>query len=226
MYVMFVLVFFIAYAIGNISPAIIIGNVKGVDIRKEGSGNAGTTNVLRVLGAGPAAITLIGDILKAFIAVRIGFAMGGEHGAIAGMLAFAGVILGHVFPALYKFKGGKGVASGLGGAFALDWPSAFVAVLLFLVGVGSTKKVSVGSILAAFCYPFLVFFYAREFLPVAIPLALFIIFKHIPNIKRLKAGEEPDIDFKGKFKIAEKLDKVFYDPTIKNEASIEVLTIK
>lgn len=221
-YLMFVLVFFIAYFIGNISPAIILGNLKGVDIRKEGSGNAGTTNVLRVLGAGPAAITLICDIIKGLIAVKIGFILGGGNGAIAGMIAFAAVILGHVFPALYKFKGGKGVATGLGGALALDWPSAFVAIILFLLGVGSTKKVSVGSLLAAICYPFLVFFYAREFLPVAIPLALFLVYKHIPNIKRLKAGEEPNIDFKGKFKITEKLDKVFYDPTETDDAEPNV----
>lgn len=221
-YLMFVLVFFIAYFIGNISPAIILSNLKGVDIRKEGSGNAGTTNVLRVLGAGPAAITLICDILKGLIAVKIGFILGGGNGAIAGMIAFAAVILGHVFPALYKFKGGKGVATGLGGALALDWPSAFVAIILFLLGVGSTKKVSVGSLLAAICYPFLVFFYAREFLPVAIPLALFLVYKHIPNIKRLKAGEEPNIDFKEKFKITEKLDKVFYDPTETDDAEPNV----
>ena len=78
-YLSMVLIFVIAYALGNISPAIILGNLMGVDIRKEGSGNAGTTNVLRVLGGVPALITLAGDILKAIVAVRIGFGIGGSH---------------------------------------------------------------------------------------------------------------------------------------------------
>lgn len=214
-FVSMVLIVIIAYALGNISPAIILGNVMGVDIRKEGSGNAGTTNVLRVLGGVPALITLAGDVLKAVIAVRLGFSIGGDMGAIGGMLAFVAVILGHVFPALYHFKGGKGVASGIGGAFALDWLSATVTVLIFVVFAGSSKKVSVGSIVAAAAYPFLVWFYAKEFLPVAILVALFVIYNHIPNIKRLIKGEEPDFDLSGKFKIKEKLDKVFYDPTEK-----------
>ena len=212
-YVSMVLIVIIAYALGNISPAIILGNVMGVDIRKEGSGNAGTTNVLRVLGGVPALITLAGDVLKAVVAVRLGFSIGGDNGAIGGMLAFVAVILGHVFPALYKFKGGKGVASGIGGAFALDWLSATVTVIIFVIFAGSSKKVSVGSIVAAAAYPFLVWFYAKEFLPVAILAAAFVIFNHIPNIKRLMKGEEPDFNLSGKFKIKEKLDKVFYDPT-------------
>lgn len=217
-YLAMVLIFVIAYALGNISPAIILGNLMGVDIRKEGSGNAGTTNVLRVLGGVPALITLAGDILKAIVAVRIGFGIGGSHGAIGGMVAFVGVILGHVFPALYKFKGGKGVASGIGGAFALDWLSATVTVFVFLIAAGTSKKVSVGSITAAVAYPFLVWFYAKEFLPVAVAVALFVIYNHIPNIKRLMKGEEPDFSLAGKFNIKEKLDKVFYDPTA-DEAS-------
>lgn len=214
MYVKLVLAFVVAYMLGNISPAIILGNINGVDIRKEGSGNAGTTNVLRVLGPGPAVLTLIGDMLKAIIAVRIGFNFGGNMGAIGGMLAFAGVILGHVFPVIYKFKGGKGVASGIGGAFALDWVSASATVIIFALGLGSTKKMSVGSMLAAIAYPFLIWFYAKEYLPVAIPAALFIVINHIPNIKRLIKGTEPDVDFKG-MKLGEKLGKVFYDPSHK-----------
>lgn len=214
MYVKLVIAFVVAYMLGNISPAIILGNINGVDIRKEGSGNAGTTNVLRVLGPGPAVLTLIGDMLKAIIAVRIGFSLGGNMGAIGGMLAFAGVILGHVFPVIYKFKGGKGVASGIGGAFALDWLSASATVIIFALGLGSTKKMSVGSMLAAIAYPFLIWFYAKEYLPVAIPAALFIVINHIPNIKRLLKGTEPDVDFKG-MKLGEKLGKVFYDPSQK-----------
>lgn len=212
MIIRLVLVFVIAYFIGNISPAIILGKIKGIDIRKEGSGNAGTTNVLRVMGKGPAAITLIADMLKAVIAIKIGYAVGGEKIAIAGMVAFAAVILGHVFPAIYGFKGGKGVASGLGGAIALDWLSAFAALIIFAIGIGTTKKMSVGSIAAAVAYPFLVWFYAPEFLPVAIPAALFIVYNHIPNIKRIIAGTEPNISFGGTGKLKEKLNDFYYDP--------------
>ena len=106
-----VIIGLIAYALGNINPSIIIGKIYGVDIRKEGSGNAGTTNTIRVIGLTAGLICLAVDILKAFAAVTIGYNMGDVNGS---MVAFACVVLGHCFPVLWKFKGGKGGERGSG----------------------------------------------------------------------------------------------------------------
>ena len=109
-----------AYLIGNISPATLIGRFYGIDIKKAGSGNAGTTNVLRVLGTKAAICTLLIDVFKGFIAVHIAQ---GRFNNLGAMLAFAAVVIGHIYPVVFKFKGGKGVATFLGAAMALNWPS-------------------------------------------------------------------------------------------------------
>ena len=200
----FILIFVgvVSYLIGNISPAILIGRLHGIDIRSEGSGNAGTTNVLRVLGAKAALATLAIDVFKGFLAVRISLGMdAGDYGS---MIAFACVVLGHIYPALYKFRGGKGVATSLGAALALNWPSAFALILIAILVVGFTKKMSLGSILAAVAYPFLIWFYYPAALPVAVAMALLVIVKHRSNIVRLVKKEEPSINIIGKIK--EKLD--------------------
>ena len=187
----------IAYALGNISPATIIGKIKGVDIRKEGSGNPGTTNVVRVLGLKLGLLTLAIDFLKAFIAVFIGQSIGGPYAA---MVAFACVIIGHCYPVLYKFKGGKGVAAMLGAAMALSFPAAMAAIIIAVVLLLVTKKMSIGSIGAAVAFPFLIWFYIPEYIYAGVFAAVFIVLKHIPNIKRLKAGTEPDTDIIKKIK--------------------------
>ena len=112
-----VLMILAAYLIGNISPAIILGKISGVDIKKEGSGNAGTTNVLRVLGKKAALITLIVDISKGFLAVRLGMLLGYETGAICAVAVFCG----HIWPCFYRFKGGKGVATAFGALLSINW---------------------------------------------------------------------------------------------------------
>lgn len=197
-YITYSILAVVAYLIGCISPSIMISNLAGINIKKEGSGNAGTTNVLRVLGAKPALIVLVVDLLKGYIAVSLGLHYGKEIGAV---IAFACVVLGHVFPAFYKFKGGKGVATSLGAALSLDFPSAFAMLIIAALGVGYSKKMSVGSILAAVCYPFLIYFYMHTytnylyFLVMSVCMALFVIFNHRANIKRLIKHEEPNIDF-------------------------------
>lgn len=112
-----VLAILAAYLIGNISPAIILGKLSGVDIKKEGSGNAGTTNVLRVLGKKAAFITLVIDIAKGFLAVRLGMLFGYETGAVCAVAVFCG----HIWPCFYRFKGGKGVATAFGALLAINW---------------------------------------------------------------------------------------------------------
>ncbi len=182
----------IAYLIGNISPATMVGRMYGVDIKKVGSGNAGTTNVLRNLGLKAALFTLVIDVAKGFIAVKI---CSHHLGFLGAELAMVAVVIGHDYPILYKFKGGKGVATSFGAAWAVDWPSAFAALVIAAIAAGSSRKVSVGSIFAAVSYPILVFFYYPQFLPVSLVISALIIIRHRTNIKRLMNGEEGDISF-------------------------------
>lgn len=183
-----VIIGLIAYAMGNINPSIIISRLfYGIDIRKEGSGNAGTTNTIRVLGLTPGLICLGVDILKAFIAVTIGYNMGREYGA---MTAFACVVIGHCFPVIWGFKGGKGVAAAFGGALALNWPSAIAAFFIAVVFLAISRRMSVGSIAALISYPALVWYYAPEAFYFSIGAAAFLLLMHISNIIRLSRGEE------------------------------------
>lgn len=191
-----IIVAIVSYFLGNISPAILVGRLHGIDIRKEGSGNAGTTNVLRVLGVKAAAATLAIDVLKGYVAVRIGL----NYGDIGAMIAFICVVYGHIFPALYKFKGGKGVATSLGAALALDWPSAFALILIAIAVTALSRKMSLGSITAAVSYPFLIEYYYSSVLPMAIVLAVTVIVMHRSNIQRLIRREEPSLSFGGKNK--------------------------
>ena len=175
-----------AYLIGNISPATLIGRLYGIDIKKSGSGNAGTTNVLRVLGTKAAICTLLIDVFKGFIAVHIAQ---GRFNNLGAMLAFAAVVIGHIYPVVFKFKGGKGVATFLGAAMALNWPSMFAAALIAVVVAAASKKMSLGSITAAMIYPFLMLYYYPKALPIAILMTFIILFTHRGNIKRLMKGE-------------------------------------
>lgn len=190
MIIKLVLVALVSYFIGNISPARIMGKINGVDVTKEGSGNPGTTNVIRTMGIQAGIITLLIDVLKGFLAVRLGDALAWPYGVYVG---FAFVILGHCFPVLYKMKGGKGVAAALGAAFALNWPSAMLVLTIGVVVLFVSKKMSLASLSAAVAYPILMFFMAPEMTVFALIVAIVIVLTHIPNIKRLKNGEEPDL---------------------------------
>ena len=196
-----ILIGLIAYALGNINPSIIIGKIKGIDIRKEGSGNAGMTNTIRVMGMGAGITVFIVDVLKAFIAVKIGISLGGKYGA---MVAFACVILGHCFPAAFGFKGGKGVASACGAALALNWASAFAAILIAGILFGITRRMSVASLGAALAYPLLIWHFAPDYLYFAIAAAAFLMVMHMANIKRIAKGEEEKLTIGGNNKTEDK----------------------
>ncbi len=192
-----IIIAIIAYMLGDINPAIVLGKIKGVDIRQEGSGNPGMTNAIRVMGLGAGIAVFIIDVLKAFVAVKAGFALAGDTGA---MIAFAAVVLGHCFPALYGFKGGKGVAASFGAVIALNWQSALivlaVAAVLFLI----CRRMSVASLGAAISYPFLVHHFAVQYTYFGIAVAIFLLIMHRENIVRLFKGEEKPltIGHKGK----------------------------
>jgi glycerol-3-phosphate dehydrogenase (NAD(P)+) len=184
----------IAYFIGNISPATILGRINGIDIKKEGSGNAGTTNVLRVLGWKAALITLVIDIAKGTIAVALGTYNCGMAGA---MLCFIAVVYGHIYPVLLKFKGGKGVATAFGAAWAINWPSAFAVLGVAAISAALSKKMSVGSIAAAIAYPLLILYYYPRVFLVSVLMAVTLLFTHRSNIRRLFNGEEKELTIGG-----------------------------
>lgn len=184
----FIILVTIAYFIGNISPSIILGKLSGVDIKKEGSGNAGTTNALRVLGKKAAVITLIIDIGKGALAVFLGMHLGNYTIGTACALA---VFCGHIWPCLYHFKGGKGVATAFGALLAVNWCIAILALGIVAVGLAATQRMSVGSILGAVTFPVICWLFEPGFIYIGSLMALIILLKHSANIKRLIKGEEP-----------------------------------
>lgn len=180
----------VGYLLGSISFGIIITKrIKGIDIRNYGSGNSGMTNVLRTVGKGPGALVLIGDVLKGVLSVLIGLYLGGEMGGvIAGIAAF----VGHGFPLFFGFRGGKGVATGLGVMLVLVPESSVIALLLFAIVVLLSRYVSLGSIIAAVSVPIsmIVFDKSMTLVVFGILSAAFVVYAHRSNIKRIYKGTE------------------------------------
>lgn len=183
----------VAYFLGNISPSIMIGKKYGIDIKSQGSGNAGTTNALRVLGKKAGIITLVVDVLKGVTAVLLGRYVGGETiGMACGLLAFCG----HVWPALYKFRGGKGVATGFGVIVGINPIMGLLVALVMAVIAAITRRISVASILCSLLFPFVANLYNPDYLWWSLIMAVIVLYKHKENINRLMKGEEPKINFK------------------------------
>ena len=184
------LVVVIAYMLGNISPSYIMGKkYKNLDIRKHGSGNAGTTNALRVLGKKSAAIVFLVDLGKGLIAVQIGHLIAGYTGALT---AAVFVVIGHVFPVFLRFKGGKGIATTIGALISL-FPMVTLIATLFGVGVIlRTRIVSLGSLLGIAVLPLVLIGAGqdRQGVITATILAVLVIFTHRENIKRLMNKNE------------------------------------
>ena len=184
--------FIIAYLIGNISPSTLLAKAKGIDIKSEGSGNAGTTNALRVMGRKAAIITLIIDILKGAVAVAVGWFMAGEAGAMGCVLC---VVVGHIWPVFLIFRGGKGIATSFGALLALDPIMALIELGIVAVFTLVSKRMSVGSIAGLALLPVVALFMMPQFIRTAIVMAAIMIFKHRANIIRLIHGEEPKLSF-------------------------------
>ena len=181
----------VSYFIGCISPATIIAKANGIDIRKEGSGNPGTTNVLRTLGKKAAAITLIIDVLKGAVPVIIGSLAGPLFAFGCGTMA----MIGHVWPFQFKFKGGKGVATGIGVILAVNPVLGVMLLVIFAVVVAITRYVSLGSCIAAFVMPALALVLVPDFFWFAVIIAAIIIIKHRANLARVFRGEESKLRF-------------------------------
>ena len=188
---MFMIRIVIAYLLGNISPSIIQGKLKGIDIRKEGSGNAGTTNTLRVLGKKAALITLVIDVCKGVLAVRLG----SHSGPLCAMLCAVAVFAGHIWPAVWGFRGGKGVATAFGAVLAVNWKLALLSLTAVVLVTVCTKMMSAGSVCGAAALPVLSVFLERDFLPEALFIGAVILIKHRANIERILRGEESKLNF-------------------------------
>lgn len=190
--VLYILIAAAAYIIGSFSPAIFLSrHLLGRDVRKQGSGNAGATNMARVYGMGFGLVTLLCDALKAAAAIYLATWLLGEWGIFVGGIF---CLLGHCFPVFYGFKGGKGVSVGAVVAFAVDWRVFIVVVLAFALGAVLSRKVSVGSVLAALSITVaaLVFGVSLPRLLLAILGMILVTARHAANIDRVVHGEEPD----------------------------------
>ena len=205
----YIIVTIIAYLIGSINFSIIISKkMAGFDVREKGSGNAGTTNMLRSVGKRAAALTLICDILKGVIAIVIAIIVGAiiknSDKALLVQLAAIAVVIGHTFPIFFGFKGGKGVATSLGVLLLVNWQIGLICLVFAIVLMALTRMVSVGSVGAAILYPVLVLFINTNYTVsegsgyfiFSILLAAIVAFNHRANIKRILEGKENKISFK------------------------------
>jgi len=193
---LYVLVFIAAYLLGNLNGAVVVSKLLShEDVRSKGSGNAGLTNFVRNYGAATSVFVILIDVGKAVLACLIGGWLLGNYGAWDNGVATGalGVILGHDFPALLNFKGGKGILSGVTVALMMDWRIGLFVFGIFLVAYLLTQYVSLGSVLSSgsfgfiYCvlhwgswYPILVGFF----------LSFLIVWMHRGNIQRLLKGEE------------------------------------
>ena len=183
----------LSYFLGNISPAILIGRAKGIDIRRQGSGNPGTTNVLRVLGIKAAAGTLVIDTLKGVAAVLLGRYIGGQELA---MVCGVAVVAGHLWPVVFQFRGGKGIATTFGVVLTLEPLLGLIEAAVALIFMLVSQRVSVGSLTAAVLLPFAAWYFDPAYVPATVVMAVIVIWKHRGNIKRLIKKEEPKVNFR------------------------------
>jgi len=190
-----VLIFVVAYGFGTFPSAAIVARKKNLDITKVGSGNPGASNVIRNLGWKVGLAVFLMDMAKAALAVGLAWGVtGNRHDPLSHLSLFA-AILGHSYPITRKFKGGKGVACGGGGMFVLFPLTSLILFTSWFVLTKTTHKASVASLTISVALPFGIFYEGAEAWEIGATLALvaFIIVKHLPNLRRLKTHEEPDI---------------------------------
>jgi len=202
--------FLIAYILGSIPTAVWIGQwFYGIDVRKKGSGNAGATNTIRVLGWNAGVPVFLLDIFKGFFAVWIMLFFipaGWDNDLKIYIQILAGIfaVTGHALPVFAGFKGGKGVATLFGAGIALYGWAILVPLFVFLIVIAITKYVSLGSILGAISFPIAVIFIFQITHPgligLAVFAAMFILWTHRKNIVRLLKGEENRFSFTKKDK--------------------------
>lgn len=201
-----------AYLIGSINTSIIISKIKRNDIRTHGSGNAGATNTLRVMGKAAAAGVVIGDVLKAFLAAILAslvagwFNIGYPENLILKYLALASVVIGHNFPLYFGFRGGKGIVTSVAVMFVIDWRIASIVLGVGIIAIVLTRYVSLGSIMGCLLFPLVCYVrymdsawsYEKSVIILALFLGILGILRHKNNIKKLMSGTERKIGEKSK----------------------------
>lgn len=202
----------IAYLIGSVNFSVIISKkMAGFDVREKGSGNAGSTNVLRTVGKKAAVLTLICDILKGVISILIAIFIGSivkdVNKELLVQIAGIAVVLGHTFPIFFGFKGGKGVATSLGVILMSNWQIGLICLVFALVLMALTRMVSLGSCGAAVLFPVLTLFMnenytvltdgksGKTYFIYSIILAIIVLYNHRSNIKRILDGTENKLSF-------------------------------
>ena len=205
------LALFCGYILGSINSALILsGKMYGEDIRTVGSGNAGFTNMMRNYGGRAAYLTFVFDFIKTAVALMIGWVLFGYIGAWTAAL---GAVFGHIFPLYYNFRGGKGIVCLTATVFMLDWRVFAIEFVVFMVVALSTRFVSLASTISAATIP--LFVNRMAFVnktaegtiidensrlkavatAVSLIIAVVIVIKHIPNIKRIREGKEGKFTF-------------------------------
>ncbi len=197
----------IGYLFGGVQSAILYGRFKGVDIRTQGSGNAGTTNTIRVLGKKAGILVLLIDILKAIIAIWVAkLLFSSSHPDATILIAFysgIGAVLGHSFPLFFHFKGGKGIATTAGTLIGIDYRLFLIAAALFLITFGITRIVSISSLIMTASIPIMIIiFYSGkgnigiEAMLLSLLVTGLTFYRHKANIKRLIEGNEAKLTSK------------------------------
>ena len=198
----YVFAFITAYLLGSISIGILLGRSRyKTDVRSQGSGNAGATNVARVFGMNAGLMTFLGDAVKTFIALFVGKLFAGDMGVV---IAGIGCLIGHCWPIFFGFKGGKGVSIGLGVMIVLLPYETLLALGIFILTILLTRYVSVGSMLAGISLFVIValekywisYNVAQIYFYLTLLLAILVIITHRQNIGRLLSGTENRLKFK------------------------------
>ena len=182
------------YLVGSIPTGVVLAKIFSTrDIRQEGSGNIGATNVFRVLGKGLGALTLVGDVLKGVIPVILACALVGDELWIA-LVAFV-TFLGHLFPVFLRFRGGKGVATALGVFLVIAPLVVPFSIIIFVLVVMKWRYVSLGSLTASALMPIFlcVVGYPIAYVNLSLVMGCLIFYRHRGNIKRLREGSEKKI---------------------------------
>ena len=202
----------LSYLLGSLNFGVILSNtVKKEDVRDSGSGNAGTTNMMRTYGKTLGLLTIAGDILKVMVAIWIAFKImdveelkttldnASDYPQVV-LKSFAGLfaVLGHIFPCFFKFKGGKGVATSGGMVIIIDWRIALILLVIFALTILITKYVSLGSILMAVFYPVFIGIFYKDIILVLIAtvFTIIVVVAHRENVKRLINHTENKIGHK------------------------------
>ncbi len=196
-----------AYLLGSINTSIIISKLKRKDIRTQGSGNAGATNTLRVMGKAAASLVVIGDALKAFIAVGMAMLVANWYNIsypddlILKYLSLVFVVIGHNFPLYFGFHGGKGIVTSVAVIFAIDWRLGIIVLGVGVIGIVLTRFVSLGSLIGCVLFPIVCYVrymdasmsYEKLVIIPAVILGILGIIRHKNNIKKLMSGTERKI---------------------------------